>query len=80
MLFLLALGFGMMIFGGKSGLGFGALLLWFLSTMLFPALCGGFLCRVFGNTTGAILGAAPIWLPILLAITYKLWMPLVRGS
>jgi hypothetical protein len=79
MIFLLALGFGMLFFGGRDGLGPGALILWFLSTILFPAICGGFLCRVFGNIVGTIIAAAPVWVALILAITHKLWMPLFRG-
>ena len=65
-----------MIFGGVAGLWAGLLVLWYLSTMLIPAVFGNALTRRFGGTWGTILAFAPLWLPLMLGLTAKLWMPL----
>jgi hypothetical protein len=65
-----------MIFGGTNGLWIGLLVLWYLSTMFVPVLCGDALTRWFGDPWGTILALAPLWLPVVLAVTAKLWLPL----
>jgi hypothetical protein len=65
-----------MIVGGTNGLWIGLLVLWYLSKMLIPALCGDALTRWFGDPWGTILAFAPLWLSVVLAVTAKLWLPL----
>jgi hypothetical protein len=65
-----------MIFGGTAGLWIGPLVLWFLFTILVPALWGEGLARRFGDTWGCILAFAPLWVPLVLGLTAKLWLPL----
>jgi hypothetical protein len=50
-------------------LGIGVILLWFLSTVIVPALWGDALCKRFGEKWGMIIAYAPLWLPLLLALT-----------
>ena len=76
MVLLAVLAVAAMIFGGVEGLGIGLIMLWFLSTIVIPALFGDALTRRFGETWGMIFAFAPLWLPLLLALTAKLWMPL----
>jgi hypothetical protein len=64
-----------MIFGGVQGLGIGLILLWFIFTIVFPALCGDALTKRFGETWGVILAFAPLWLPLLLALLAWLLLP-----
>ena len=57
-----------MIFGDLTGLGIGLFVLWFLSTMVIPAVFWDALTRRFGETWGTLLAFAPLWLPLLLAL------------
>jgi hypothetical protein len=76
MIILFIIAVGLMIFGDKMGLIGGFLLLWYISTILIPALWKETLCRHFGSTWGTIIAFAPLWLPILLALSAMLWLPL----
>jgi hypothetical protein len=66
-----------MIFGGSKGLIAGSLLLWYIASVFLPALCGPFLCRQFGSALGMTIAFAPLWLPVLLVLSAKVWMPIL---
>ena len=71
-LLLIVAGIAEMLFGGHQGLMVGSLMLWFVSTVIFPALCGGWLCRHFGQKWGMGIALAPLWLPV--ALLVFLWL------
>jgi hypothetical protein len=62
----------LMIFGGRQGLTVGCLLLWYLSAVVVPSIWGERLCRRFGSAWGTIIAFAPLWLPLLLALSVGL--------
>jgi hypothetical protein len=76
MIILIIIAVALMIFGDKIGLVGGSLLFWYIATLLIPALWKETLCRHFGSTWGTIIALLPLWLPILLILSAKLWMPL----
>ena len=65
-----------MIFGGKEGLGVGCLILWYVASVMIPRIWGPSLSQRFGWKWGMIIAFAPTWLPLVLALTAKLWLPL----
>jgi len=74
MLILAILAIALMIFGGSQGLIGGCLLLWYLSTVIVPGLWAESLCRRFGSKWGMIIALAPLWLPIVVALSAGLWI------
>ena len=74
MLVLVILAVALMIFGGRQGLIGGCLLLWYLSTVIVPGIWGESLCRRFGSTWGMIIAFAPLWLPVVVALSVRLWI------
>jgi len=78
MLFLAIWAVALMIFGGSRGLMLGSLLLWWLATILVPAIWAESLCRRFGSKWGMIIALAPLWVPVVLALSARLWMPMFR--
>jgi hypothetical protein len=64
MLFLIILGLCALIFAPGPG----SILLWFLSTIIVPALWGDALCRRFGKKWGMIVAFAPLWVAFLLIL------------
>jgi hypothetical protein len=78
MLILVIVALASMIFGGGKGIVVGSLLLWYLASIIIPALWGEGLCRRFGPKFGMIIALAPIWLPIALLLSSGLWIDIFR--
>ena len=75
-IFLSVMAVGLIIFGSIEGLAIGCLLLWYVASVMIPRIWGDSLSRRFGWKWGMIIAFAPTWLPVVLALTAKLWMPI----
>jgi hypothetical protein len=76
MLILVIFGICGLIFAPKKDKIAGAILIWYIFTIIVPAVWGERLVRRFGTKWGMILSYALLWVPILLGLTAGLWLPL----
>jgi hypothetical protein len=74
LLFLAIFAVAIMVFGGRTGLVGGSMLLYYLFTIIFPALFYESLCRRFGSNWGTFSAFAPLWLPVVILLLIRLWI------
>jgi hypothetical protein len=75
-LILIIVGICLLIFAPTEGRIGGAVLLWYIGTVIVPALWGQQLAQRFGSNWGLVIAYAPLWVPIVLGLTAGLWLPL----